>query len=174
MGAVARDAWVEVVVVQRALAGAEPAERAAAVEWCAAHVPDGLPAVASQVFDDPDPVVRAVAAVVYRTSPDAAIVERARLTLRELLAGDDAARHAGLRAAARLGNPFTIPRLFQFLDHPDPETRQLALAAIAAPDPGLVAPEFLRARVEPLLADPVLDIRVAARRLVARIASARR
>lgn len=126
---------------------------------------------AERALGDRRAAVRAAAAVTYRASPDAAVAERARQTLRELLFGSTVERRAGLRAASQLANPFSIPRLFGFLEHPDAETRRLTIAAIGVPHLGLLAPGLVRARVEPLLLDPAPAVRAAARRALARIAT---
>lgn len=156
-----REAW------RSGLSSASPHVRAAVVEWLAEHAPDALAAVADGVLRDPHPRVRAVAAVACRASAEPAVVDLARRTLRELLLGNDAERRAGLRAAIRLANPFSIPRLVGFLDHPDPVTRRLALRAVTVPDPGLLAPGHIRRCIEPLLADPVPAVRAAACRALA-------
>lgn len=126
---------------------------------------------AERALGDPRATVRAAATVTFRASPDAALAHRARQVLRELLHGSTAERRAGLRAAIRLANPFSIPRLFGFLEHPDAETRRLTIAAIAVPHLGLLAPDLVRGRIEPLLSDPEAAVRAAARRALARMAS---
>lgn len=126
---------------------------------------------AGRALGDRRAAIRAAAVVTFRASSDAALADKARQTLRELLHGTTVERRAGLRAAAQLANPFSIPRLFAFLEHPDAETRRLTLAAIEVPNLGLVAPELLRGRVEPLLLDSAPAVRAAARRALARLAS---
>lgn len=131
---------------------------------------DTLRKTAERTLRDPRASVRAAAAVAYRASADAALADRARRTLRELLTGSSVERRAGLRAAIQLANPFSIPRFFDFLEHPDAETRRLTIAAIGVPSLGLLAPDLVRGRVEPLLRDPAPAVRAAARRALARLA----
>lgn len=147
----------------------DPATRAAALRWLGVHAPAALTAADAALLDDPDLEVRAAAAVALRASPDPALANGARRALRGLLAGPRPARHAGLRAARDLANPFTIPRLFPFLDDPDSATRRLALRAIAVPTLGLVAPALLVARVAPLAHDPDPAVRATARALLRRL-----
>jgi HEAT repeat protein len=117
-------------------------------------------------LDDPDLTVRAAAAVALRAASDPATVDAARRALRTLVEGATAERHAGLRAAARLGNPTLAPRLFPFLAHPESETRRLTLLALAAVPPGLLGPGFLGAHLAAALDDADPDVRATAREIV--------
>ena len=114
-------------------------------------------------------MVRAAAAVAFRASPDPALVQGARLALRELITGNREARHAGLRAAAALGSPFLAPRLLPYLDHPDAETRRLALLALAAPPLILMDRALLESAASGALDDPDAGVREAARELLAAV-----
>lgn len=141
------------------------------IEWASIRASCALREAAESALRDTRAAVRSAAAVTYRASPDAALADRARQTLRELLTGGTVERRAGLRAAIQLANPFSIPRFFGFLEHPDAETRRLALAAIGVPHLGLLAPELVRGRIEPLLQDPAPAVRAAAHRALTRVAS---
>jgi len=114
------------------------------------------------LLHDPDLAVRAAAAVALRAASDPVLVNGARLALRTLVEGDEAERHAGLRAAAAIGNPTLAPRLLPFLAHDEPETRRLTLLALAAVPPGLLPPTFLRDPLTALLADPHPGVRATA------------
>src|SRR5947209_14472551 len=151
------------------LGSPEAGVRAAALEWLGAHAPHALTAAHAHLLRDPELAVRAAAAVAFRASPDPALANGARRALRDLITGDLASRYAGLRVAATLANPFTIPRLLPFLQDPDPETRRLTLLALATPPPGLVAPVLVEAAARPLLADPEPGVRDAARDLLATV-----
>lgn len=151
-----------------ALRSADAAAREGALRWLGEHAPAALTADHAGLLRDPAPTVRARAAVVFRSSPDPALVDGARLALRDLLLGGDVeARRAGLRAAAALANPTLLPRLLPFLGDPDPETRRLTLLALAAPPPGLLPAHWLAAPAEAALADPDAGVREAARALLA-------
>ena len=143
--------------------------RAAALAWLGAHEPGALTVEQADLLHDADAGVRAAAAVAFRASPDPALVQGARLALRELLTGDREARHAGLRAAAALGSPFLAPRLLAYLDHPDAETRRLALLALAAPPIILMDRSLLESAAGGALDDPDAGVRESARELLAAI-----
>ena len=140
----------------------EPHIRADALLWLGEHAPDALAPEHAAAFADTAPEVRAAAAVVFRSSPDPALINRARLALRELVFSPPPARYAGLRAAARLANPTLAPRLLPLLADADPETRRLTLLALAAVPPGLLPPDFLRTHATTSLADPDRGVRAAA------------
>lgn len=154
-----------------ALRDADAAAREGALRWLGEHAPGALTADYAWLLRDPALVVRAAAATVFRSSSDPALVDGARLALRDLLLGSDTeARHAGLRAAAVLANPTLMPRLLPFLKDPDPETRRLTLLALAAAEyPGLLPPEFLVAPARAALGDPDAGVRQAARTLLERL-----
>ena len=143
--------------------------RAAALAWLGTHEPGALTAEHEHLLRDPAVVVRAAAAVAFRASPDPALVQGARLALRELITGDREARHAGLRAAAALGSPYLAPRLLPYLDHPDAETRRLALLALAAPPVILMDRALLESAASGALDDPDAGVREAARELLAAV-----
>ncbi len=145
-----------------ALGSPDPAARAAALRWLGEYAPAALTTAHAPLFDDPALVVREAAAVALRGARDPAVARRARLALRDLVRGEGAERHAGLRAAAALANPTLAPRLAPFLAHAEAETRRLAVLALAAIPPGWFAPALLRAWREPLLDDPDLGVRAAA------------
>ncbi|HET8627232.1 MAG TPA: hypothetical protein VFL91_07425 [Thermomicrobiales bacterium] len=147
------------------LGAGEPGVRAAALTWLGRHAPGALAAAHAGLLTDPAAEVREAAAVAFRVSADPALVNGARLALRDLLLGDRDERRAGLRAAAELANPYTAPRLLPFLADPDPETRRLTLLALAAPPPGFVAPRLLCDAAATGLADPDAGVRAAAARL---------
>ncbi|MGN6757380.1 MAG: hypothetical protein ACTHMJ_13440 [Thermomicrobiales bacterium] len=141
--------------------------RAEALLWLGEHAPETLTAEHIAAFADTAPEVRAAAAVVFRSSPDPALINRARLALRELVFSPPPARYAGLRAAARLANPTLAPRLLPLLADTDSETRRLTLLALAAVPPRLLPPGFLRAHATTSLADPDRGVRAAAETLLA-------
>jgi HEAT repeat protein len=145
-----------------ALRSPEAREREAALRWLGQHAPEALSLEHAMLFHDPDLGVRTAAAVVFRAAADAALANRARLALRELVLGNLPERHAGLRAAAELANPTLAPRLLHYLDDPDAETRRLTLLALAAIPPGLLVPDFLRLRAQAALNDPDAGVREAA------------
>lgn len=147
--------------------GPEPHARAEALLWLGEHAPDTLAAEHTAAFADAAPEVRAAAAVVFRSSPDPALINRARLALRDLVFSPPPARYAGLRAAARLANPTLAPRLLPLLADADPETRRLTVLALAAVPPGLLPPGFLSAHAAVALADSDHGVRVAAATLLA-------
>ena len=147
----------------------DPTVRAGALTWLAAHGPDALTSEQADLLNDADTAVRAAAAVVFRASPDPALVQGARLALRELLTGDREARHAGLRAAAALGSPFLAPRLLPYLDHLDAETRRLTLLALAAPPLILMDRLLLESAARGALDDPDAGVREAAGELLAAV-----
>jgi hypothetical protein len=136
--------------------------RGEALLWLGEHAPEALGAEHVAAFADAAPEVRAAAAVVFRSSPDPALINRARLVLRDLVSSPPPARYAGLRAAARLANPTLAPRLLPLLADADPETRRLTLLALAAVPPGLLPPDFLRAHATVALDDPDRGVRAAA------------
>lgn len=151
-----------------ALAAADATKREAALRWLGAHAPAALTRDHAGLLRDPVPAVRAAAVVVFRAAADPALVNGARLALRDLLlGGDPAARHAGLRAAAALANPTLLPRLLPFLADPDPETRRLTLLACAAAPPGLLPAHFFSKPATAALDDPDPGVRAAARALLA-------
>jgi HEAT repeat protein len=145
---------------------ADPARRAAALDWLGTHAPEALRPDDAALLTDPDLRVREAAAVALRGADDPALVNAARRALRELVIGTAAERHAGLRAAARLANPTLAPRLLPFLAHEEPETRRLTLLAIAAVPPGLLAPDFLAAPLREALRDPDAGVRSVAEMIV--------
>jgi HEAT repeat protein len=145
-----------------ALESPDPAARAAALRWLGTYAPTALTIAHASLFVDPVLAVRAAAAVALRGASDPALVQRARLALRELIRGDAAARHAGLRAAAALANPTLAPRLAPFLAHADPETRRLCVLALAAIPPGWLASRLLETWRAAALADPDPGVRAAA------------
>lgn len=150
------------------LANGAAEARAAALRWLGEHAPEALTRDHAALLTDRDLEVRAAAAVVLRASADPEVVQAARLALRELVLSPDlAVRHAGLRAAAGIANPTLAPRLLPFLDDPDPESRRLALLALAAVPRGLLAPAFLRDHAEAALSDPDPGVRAAARMFIA-------
>src|SRR5919107_195890 len=142
-----------------ALHSAEAREREAALRWLGLHAPEALSLEHAALFHDPDLGVRTAAAVVFRAAADAALANRARLALRELVLGSLPERHAGLRAAAELANPTLAPRLLHYLDDLDAETRRLTLLALAAIPPGLLASDFLRRPAQAALNDPDAGVR---------------
>ena len=154
------------------LRSADPSVRAGALTWLAAYRPHALTSEQADLLHDADSGVRAAAAVAFRASPDPALVQGARLALRELLTGDREARHAGLRAAAALGSPFLAPRLLVYLDHPDAETRRLVLLALATPPLILMDRSLLTAAAGRALDDPDAGVREAARELLAAVREA--
>ncbi len=145
----------------------DPSVRANALSWLGAYQPHALTPEQADLLNDADTEVRAAAAVAFRASPDPALVQSARLALRELLTGDWEARHAGLRAAAALGSPFLAPRLLPYLDHPDAETRRLTLLALAAPPLILMDRSLLESAAGGALDDPDAGVREAAHVLLA-------
>jgi HEAT repeat protein len=150
------------------LAGGEGGARAAALRWLGEHAPGGLTREHAALLADADLEVRTAATVVLRASADLELVQAARLALRELVMSPEVTvRHAGLRAAAGIANPTLAPRLLPFLDDPDPESRRLALLALAAVPQGLLAPDFLRGHAQAALADPDAGVRDAAQALIA-------
>lgn len=149
-----------------ALHSSVPTVRAAALIWLGTHAPDALTAAHAALLHDPEVAVRAAAAVAFRVSSDPALVNGARLVLRDLILGDHPARYAGLRAAATLASPFLAPRLLPFTHDPDPETRRLALLALAQIPPGLVAPALLARAAQAGIDDSVAAVREAARQLL--------
>lgn len=158
VGVVVRDtgAWLA------ALASPQPAERAAALLWLGRHAPEALGAAHAPLCADPALTVRAAAAVALRGATDPALVRLARLTLRELVRGEEHERRAGLRAAAALANPTLAPRLLPLLDHPDAETRRLTVLALAAITPGWLGPALLHERMSVVLHDPDAGVCAAA------------
>ena len=155
-------AWDGQTDALAALRSTDAGERVAALRWLGAHAPEALRPEHARLLRDPDLEVRAAAAVVLRAAADPALVNRARLALRELVLGSLPERHAGLRAAAEIANPTLAPRLLPYLSDPDPETRRLTLLALAAVPPGLLAPDFLRPPAQAALADPDAGVRAAA------------
>lgn len=137
-------------------------ERIPALTWLAEHAPGSFTLADLALLHDPDLTVRAAAVVALRAASDPALVNGARLALRILVEGDAAERHAGLRAAAVIGNPTLAPRLLPFLSHDEPETRRLTLLAIAAVPPGLLPPTYMRDLLAPLLGDPDPSVRATA------------
>lgn len=163
----ARDA--QIVARLARLSSPHPVVRARALRWLQRRAPGALGREEAATLWDPAPSVRAAAAVAFRASADPVLAECARAALRDLLTSDVAAtRHAGLRAAAALANPFLAPRLLPFLAHPAPATRRLALLALAAlpHDLGLFTPVLVREPALALLDDPDGGVRDAADRLI--------
>lgn len=142
--------------------------RAAALRWLGAHAPGALGPECGELLRDPDLELRAAATVVLRAAADPDLVRRARLSLRELVMGGREERHAGLRAAAEIGNPTLAPRLLPYLDDPDPETRRLTLLALAAVPPGLLGPGLFRPPALAALDDPDEGVRRAAGEVLSR------
>ena len=99
---------------------AEAGARAAALRWLGAHSPDLLGWEQEPLLRDPDLAVRMAATVVLRAAADPAVVNCARLALRDLVMGSLPERHAGLRAAAEIADPTLAPRLLHYLDDPTP------------------------------------------------------
>jgi HEAT repeat protein len=130
--------------------------------WLGEHAPGSFTLDDLVLLQDPDLTVRVAAVVALRAASDAVLVNGARIGLRRLVEGDAAERHAGLRAAAAIGNPTLAPRLLPFLKHDEPETRRLTLLALAAVPPGLLPPTFLPDLLTPLLADPDPGVRATA------------
>ena len=153
---------------RRALAAPDAVERAAALDWLGEYAPESLTWEDAPLLRDADLAVRAAAAVACRASADLALVNAARLALRELVQGSIPERHAGLRAAARLANPTLAPRLLPLLADPDPETRRLTLVVLAAIPPGLLEPTYLLAPARHALDDVDPGVRAAARAVLAR------
>ncbi len=150
------------------LAAGEGAARVAALGWLGAHAPGTLTGEHAPLVHDADLAVRTQAVVVLRASPNPLLAEAARRGMRDLVLSPELAhRHAGLRAAALIANPTLAPRLFPFLTDPDPETRRLALLALAAVPHGLLAPMLLREHAATALADPDAGVREAAQALMA-------
>ena len=147
----------------------DPSVRADALSWLGACQPGALTSAQADLLHDTDADVRAAAAVAFRASPDPALVQGARLALRELITGNREARHAGRRAAAALGSPCLAPRLLLYLDHPDAETRRLTLLALAAPPLILMDPSLLESAARGALDDPDAGVREAARELLAAV-----
>ena len=145
-----------------ALAAPDAAVRATALRWLGEHATEALVAAPSALFHDPDLTVRENVAVAFRAADDPALVNRARLALRDLVLAAPPARYAGLRAAARLANPTLAPRLVTFLTDPDPETRRLTLLALAAVPPGLLHHDFLSSTARAVLDDADPDVRALA------------
>jgi hypothetical protein len=145
-----------------ALSSPDAAERVAALAWLGAQASGSFTLDDLALLHDPDLMVRAAAVVALRAASDAVLVNGARLALRTLVEGDAAERHAGLRAAATIGNPTLAPRLLPFLAHAEPETRRLTLLALAAVPPGLLPATFLPDLLTPLLADPDPGVRATA------------
>jgi HEAT repeat protein len=157
------DTGEALAILERGEVGA----RAAAVYWLGEHAPGALTREHAALLADADLGVRTAATVVLRASADLALVQAARLALRELVTSPElAVRHAGLRAAAEIANPTLAPRLLPFLADPDPETRRLVLLALAAVPQGLLAPDLLRGHAEAALTDPDPGVRDAARALL--------
>lgn len=152
----------QVAAYLAALRSSDAAERAAALRWLGEHAPELLAAEHAPLFGDPALAVRMAAAVALRGASDPALAQRARLALRDLVRGEAAERHAGLRAAAALANPTLAPRLAPFLAHTEAETRRLAVLALAAIPPGWLAPTRLREWRDLALADPDPGVRGAA------------
>ncbi len=145
-----------------ALSSPAAVERAAALAWLGAHAPGSFTLADLTFLSDPDLTVRVAAVVALRAASDSALVNGARLALRALVEGQPAERHAGLRAATAIGNPTLAPRLLPFLTHDEPETRRLALLALAVVPPGLLPPTFLREPLTTLLTDPDPGVRATA------------
>ena len=90
--------------VRRALGDADAGVRAAALRALGAIAREDAPSLARPMLADPDPRIRATAAVALTASPDPADLEAAETTLADIVLGtSESSRRARVEVAAALG-----------------------------------------------------------------------